>query len=196
MEKKYFKPPLILLIIFFCFASDLFAQENTDASKNEVQAAQEPQVNEEKTQSKKGFNLWETLCPFPIISVETGWPEPFSLDLGLEILFHDIHSGGGVMVRDGIYVLYNYAKGSDNKFYRASAGYVWTSMIFEFRAGGGVGFMKENGELLTTCFAEADARLFLLDVKLLYEIPLGNGYLKDYYRDNYFPLKLRIGLSL
>ena len=196
MEKKYFKPPLILLIIFFCFAGNLFAQENADASKNEVQAAQEPQVNEEKTQSKKGFDLWETLWPFPIVSVDTGWPESFSLDLGLELLFHDINSGGGVAVRDGIYVLYNYAKGSDNKFYRVSAGYVWSCMFLEFRAGGGIGFMKENGDLLTTCFAEADARLFLLDVKLLYEIPLGNGYLKDYYRDNYFPLKFRIGISL
>ena len=136
----------------------------------------------------------EIIFPFPIISIETGKPETFSFDLGIETLFIDFNNEG----RMGTYICYSYSRSPDDNFNRFSGGLAFGFMgLMEMRGGCGYGLMPKNHDVLHTFFTELSVRLFLLEVKTVFERPLKPSDLVEYYNDRYKDgVKLKIGLSI
>lgn len=136
----------------------------------------------------------EVVFPWPILSLESGYPEVFSADIGLETLFIPID----YEARAGIYFCYSYARSKYDNFHRFSAGLAWGMMgLFDAHGGAGYGLMPKNHEVLHTFFTEISLRMFLLEIKSVYERPLNPANLKEYYKDNYKDgFKFKIGLSI
>lgn len=188
-----------VLIILFIFTGSLFAQQ---ADNSPEQTNPEQTEKTEKTEKKEeapekkpiSFNdVMEAIWPWPILSLETGYPEQFSFDIGIETLFIPV----GYEDRAGLYFCYSYGKSTNDSFHRFSTGAAYGFMgLFDARVGLGVGLMPRNGDTLNTAFFEAVGRLFVIDLKLLCEFPISPGNLKEYYYDKYFPLKIKIGLSI
>ncbi|MBO4533699.1 MAG: hypothetical protein J5726_08415 [Treponema sp.] len=136
----------------------------------------------------------EALFPWPILSLESGYPEFFSADVGVETLFIPI----GNETRAGTYVCYSYARSKYDNFHRFSVGLACGMMgLFDAHGGVGCGLMPKNHEVLHTVFGEFSARMFLLEVKTIYETPLKPSGLKEYYNNRYTEgFKFKIGLSI
>ena len=140
--------------------------------------------------------FFETIFPFPILSVSTGKPEFLAADIGVETLFFQI-GDDSMESRAGTYFLFSPARSWDTSFFRFSTGLALGMMgLFEYRVGIGYGFMKEQNDFLHTYFYEVAGRLFLLQCKIIFENPIKPDNLVDYYKDRYKPLKIQIGISI
>ena len=146
-----------------------------------------------KEQSKID-EFMEKLFPWPILSLESGSPEVFSCDIGLETLFIPL----GYEDRAGTYICYSYGRSKKDNFHRFSTGLAWGMMgLFDVHGGVGYGLMPKNGEVLHTLFTEVSGRIFLLEVKGVFERPLKPDSLKEYYSSTYKDgVKFKIGLSI
>ena len=136
----------------------------------------------------------EAVFPWPILSLESGSPEVFSADIGLETLFIPI----GNETRAGTYFCYSYGRSKNDNFHRFSAGLACGMMgLFDAHGGAGYGLMPKNQEVLHTFFTEISIRMFLLEIKSVYERPLKPSGLKEYYTNRYNDgFKFKIGLSI
>ena len=188
MEKRKFS--FILIILIGLCTVNLFAQEETP---------EEPLVKEEikaeKSDFKKAFNrAMEIIWPWPILSLESGYPEVFSFDIGLETLFIPVD----YEARAGTYFAYGYARSKKDNFHRFSAGLAAGMMgLFDVHGGVGLGLMPKNHETLHTWFVEVSYRMFLLEIKIITEHPIKPSGLVEYYKANYKDgYKFKIGVSL
>ena len=170
MERRKF--PLIILFLITMTTSGLFAEEQSKLSK-----------------------FLEFLWPWPILSLETGYPEVFSCDIGLETLFISFDGYEAAM---GPYVCYGYARSKNDNFHRFSAGLACGKMgLFDMHGGVGCGLMPKNHEVLHTFFSEISFRFILLELKFIFERPLEPDILADYYNNTYDDgIKFKIGLSI
>ncbi|MCR5436901.1 MAG: hypothetical protein K6E97_07545 [Treponema sp.] len=206
MKKEKFLTFIFLIIFSVFFTNNIFAQSSDNTKETEkqeqIEQVQEEKSDEKKTKDEKDAvkkfgdsfeKFLEDYFPFPILSWEVGYPEIKSFEIGLESLFYEFKTE----LRTGVYFSYSYSESADDNFYRigigSATGYIG---IVEWRFGGGCGFMPRNGDTLNTAFFEAVGRLFVIDLKLLCEFPISPGNLKEYYYDKYFPLKIKIGLSI
>ena len=188
MEKRKFS--FILIILIGLCTVNLFAQEETP---------EEPLVKEEikaeKSDFKKAFNrAMEIIWPWPILSLESGYPEVFSFDIGLETLFIPVTDEG----RAGTYFAYGYARSKNDNFHRFSAGLALGAMgLFDAHGGVGLGLMPKNHETLQTWFIEVSYRMVILEIKIIDEKPLKPSSLVDYYNSTYKDgYKFKIGVSI
>ena len=168
MERRKF--PLIFLILTMLSVSSLFAEES------------------------KLDKFLEVVFPWPILSLESGYPEFFSADVGLETLFIPVD----YEARAGTYICYSYGRSKNDNFHRFSAGLALGMMgLFDIHGGVGYGLMPKNNEVLHTFFTEWSGRMFLLEVKVLFERPLKPAGLTEYYKNTYKDgIKFKIGLSI
>ena len=169
MERRKFS--LIIIFLITLTTSGLFAEEQSKLSK-----------------------FMEALFPWPILSLETGYPEVFSCDIGVETLFIPID----YEARMGPYVCYGYARSKNDNFHRFSAGLACGMMgLFDMHGGMGYGLMPKNHDKLHTMFTEFSFRLFLLELKFIFERPLKPDTLTEYYKKTYKDgIKFKIGLSI
>ena len=183
-----------VLIILFIFTGSLFAQQADNSPE---------QTNPEKTEKKEEApekkpvsfdDVMDAIWPWPILSLETGYPELFSFDIGIETLFIPV----GHEDRAGLYFCYSYGKSKNDSFHRFSTGVAYGFMgLFDARVGLGVGLMPKNDDTLHTFFIETSFRLFILEIKAVYERPRNPDYLVQYYNSTYDNgLKFKIGISL
>ena len=182
MEKR--KLSFIFIILIALCASNLFAEEEDEEEKsNFVYAC---------------ADVFEKLhiLPWPIISLESGYPEVFSFDLGLETLFIPVADEGCL----GTYFCFGYARSLKDNFFRFSAGIALGMMgLIDMHGGCGYGLMPKNHDVLHTFFTEASFRLIIFEFKCIYEKPLKPSNLVDYYKNTYTAkdgYKFKIGLSL
>lgn len=178
MEKR--KLSCIFIILIALCTSNLFAEE---------------QDEKEESTFEKSFNrAMEIIFPWPILSLETGYPEVFSFDIGLETLFIPVTNEA----RAGTYFAYGYARSKNDNFNRFSAGLALGMMgLFDAHAGVGIGLMPKNHETLQTWFVEVSYRLFILEIKIIDEKPLKPSGLVDYYNKRYKDVyKFKIGVSI
>lgn len=198
MEKRKFY--LIFFILIGLCAVYLFAQEQSDEAsvvEEEIveETPEEPVAKAEKSDFKKAFNrAIEIIWPWPIISLEFGYPEIFSFDIGLETLFIPVTNEA----RAGTYFAYGYARSKHDNFNRFSAGLALGMMgLFDAHAGVGIGLMPKNHQTLQTWFVEVSYRMFILEIKIIDEKPLKPSSLVDYYNSTYKDgYKFKIGLSI
>ena len=198
MEKRKFY--LIFFILIGLCAVNLFAQEQSDEAsvvEEEIveETPEEPVAKAEKSDFKKAFNrAMEIIWPWPILSLESGYPEVFSFDLGLETLFIPVADEGCV----GTYFCFGYARSLKDNFFRFSAGLALGMMgLFDVHGGVGIGLMPKNHETLQTWFIEVSYRMFILEIKIIDEKPLKPSSLVDYYNSTYKDgYKFKIGLSI
>ncbi|MBR4790899.1 MAG: hypothetical protein IK024_08435 [Treponema sp.] len=169
MERRKF--PLLFLILAALTVTNLSAEEQSKFDK-----------------------FLEAIFPFPILSLESGNPEVFSFDIGVETLFIPL----GEEDRAGTYFCYNYSRSKYDNFHRFSGGIAWGMMgLFEVRGGMGYGLMPKNNEVLHTLFTEISFRILLLEIKSVFERPLKPDNLADYYLNTYEDgVKFKIGLSI
>lgn len=168
----------------------LFAEEET--AKEEVV---EKEVKKEDSKFEKFLEkAIEIIFPWPILSLETGYPELFSIDIGLETLFVPIAD----IARTGPYVAYGYARSTHDNFNRFSAGLALGVMgLFDMHGGVGIGLMPRNHDVLHTWFVEISFRFIILEIKFIGERPLRPSDLVDYYNDTYKEgCKFKIGVSI
>lgn len=168
----------------------LFAGEET--AKEEVV---EKEVKKEDSKFEKFLEkAMEIIFPWPILSLETGYPELFSIDVGLETLFVPIAD----IARTGPYVAYGYARSIHDNFNRFSAGLALGAMgLFDMHGGVGIGLMSRNHDVLHTWFVEISFRFIILEIKFIGERPLRPSDLVDYYNDTYKEgCKFKIGISI
>ncbi|MCR4899508.1 MAG: hypothetical protein K5907_01660 [Treponema sp.] len=178
MEKRKFS--FILIILIGLCSSNLFAEDQSKA---------------EKSTFEKSFNrAMEIIFPWPILSLETGRPEVFSFDIGLETLFIPVT----YEARAGTYFAYGYARSKKDNFNRFSAGFALGMMgLFDAHAGVGLGLMPKNHETLHSWFVEVSYRMFLLEIKIITEHPIKPSGLVEYYKANYKDgYKFKIGISI
>ena len=180
MEKR--KLSFIFIILIALCSSNLFAEEEDEEEKsNFVYAC---------------ADVFEKLhiLPWPIISLESGYPEVFSFDLGLETLFIPVADEGCV----GTYFCFGYARSLKDNFFRFSAGIALGMMgLFDVHGGVGIGLMPKNHETLQTWFIEVSYRMIILEIKIIDEKPLKPSSLVDYYNSTYKDgYKFKIGLSI
>ena len=188
MEKRKFY--LIFFILIGLCAVNLFAQEET-LEKPLVEEEAKP----EKSEFAKAFNrAMEIILPWPILSLESGYPEVFSFDIGLETLFIPVADEGCV----GTYFCFGYARSLKDNFFRFSAGLALGMMgLFDVHGGVGIGLMPKNHETLQTWFIEVSYRMVILEIKIIDEKPLKPSSLVDYYNSTYKDgYKFKIGLSI
>ena len=198
MEKRKFY--LIFFILIGLCAVNLFAQEQSDEAsvvEEEIveETPEEPVAKAEKSDFKKAFNrAMEIIWPWPILSLESGYPEVFSFDIGLETLFITVADEGCV----GTYFCFGYARSLKDNFFRFSAGLAFGMMgLFDVHGGVGIGLMPKNHETLQTWFIEVSYRLIILEIKIIDEKPLKPSSLVDYYNSTYKDgYKFKIGLSI
>ncbi|MBO7583043.1 MAG: hypothetical protein J6T20_04570 [Treponema sp.] len=198
MEKRKFY--LIFFILIGLCAVNLFAQEQSDEAsvvEEEIveETPEEPVAKAEKSDFKKAFNrAMEIIWPWPILSLESGYPEVFSFDIGLETLFIPVADEGCV----GTYFCFGYARSLKDNFFRFSAGLAFGMMgLFDVHGGVGIGLMPKNHETLQTWFIEVSYRLIILEIKIIDEKPLKPSSLVDYYNSTYKDgYKFKIGLSI
>ena len=198
MEKRKFY--LIFFILIGLCAVNLFAQEQSDEAsvvEEEIveKTPEEPVAKAEKSDFKKAFNrAMEIIWPWPILSLESGYPEVFSFDLGLETLFIPVADEGCV----GTYFCFGYARSLKDNFFRFSAGIALGMMgLFDVHGGVGIGLMPKNHETLQTWFIEVSYRMIILEIKIIDEKPLKPSSLVDYYNSTYKDgYKFKIGLSI
>lgn len=178
----------------------MFAQEQSDeASVVEEEIVEEtpekPVAKAEKSDFKKAFNrAMEIIWPWPILSLESGYPEVFSFDIGLETLFIPVTNEA----RAGTYFAYGYARSKKDNFNRFSAGLALGMMgLFDVHSGVGLGLMPKDHETLHTWFVEVSYRMFLLEIKIITEHPIKPSELVEYYKANYKDgYKFKIGVSI
>ena len=198
MEKRKFY--LIFFILIGLCAVNLFAQEQSDEAsvvEEEIveETPEEPVAKAEKSDFKKAFNrAMEIIWPWPILSLESGYPEVFSFDIGLETLFIPVADEGCV----GTYFCFGYARSLKDNFYRFSAGSALGMMgLFDVHGGVRIGLMPKNHETLQTWFIEVSYRMIILEIKIIDEKPLKPSSLVDYYNSTYKDgYKFKIGLSI
>lgn len=218
MEKRKLSFIFVILIAF-C-ASSLFAEEQTvEATVVEDQTVEERVVEDQNVEAlfageetakeqvvekqakkeKSNFEKFvdkamEIISPWPILSLETGYPELFSIDIGLETLFIPIPDEA----RAGTYVAYGYARSIHDNFNRFSAGLALGAMgLFDMHGGVGIGLMPRNHDVLHTWFVEISFRFIILEIKFIGERPLRPSDLVDYYNDTYKEgCKFKIGISI
>lgn len=191
MEKR--KLSFIFLILIALCSSNLFAEEEDE--EQIIEETKEEQPKAEKSTFEKSFDrAMEIIFPWPIISLEFGYPEIFSFDIGLETLFIPITNEA----RAGTYFAYGYARSKHDNFNRFSAGLALGMMgLFDAHAGVGIGLMPKNHQTLQTWFVEVSYRLFILEIKIIDEKPLKPSSLVDYYNSTYKDgYKFKIGLSI
>jgi hypothetical protein len=210
---------IFIILIAFC-ASSLFAEEQTVgaavAEEQTVEAkivedqsvgalfageetAKEEVVEKEVKKEESKFEKFlekamEIIFPWPILSLETGYPELFSIDIGLETFFIPIAD----YARTGPYVAYGYARSIHDNFNRFSAGLALGMMgLFDIHGGVGIGLMPRNHDVLHTWFMEISFRFLILEIKFIGEKPLRPSDLVDYYNDTYKEgCKFKIGVSI
>lgn len=209
MNKKRMTVFLTITVFLAFFANTLYAQESTELTlsdlmqmdepmqehvqENEVEKAPEDNTTEgEKTEDK---DKNDEMVFFPVLSVSWGSQEKWSMDLGGDFLWNKTAD-----ISTGFYGMFEYSgsDSQDNMFFRLSAGsstYCTKFWMLTLRVGGGVGIMPEDKQLLLTAFAEASLSGIILEVKVIYEFPLGPEELKNYYNDNYSPFKVKVGLA-
>ena len=198
MEKRKFY--LIFFILIGLCAVNLFAQEQSDEAsvvEEEIveETPEEPVAKAEKSDFKKAFNrAMEIIWPWPIISLESRYPEVFTFDKGLETLFIPVADEGCV----GTYFCFGYARSLKDNFFRFSAGLALGMMgLFDVHGGVGIGLMPKNHETLQTWFIEVSYRMIILEIKIIDEKPLKPSSLVDYYNSTYKDgYKFKIGLSI
>ena len=180
MEKR--KLSFLFFILIALCASNLFAEEENEEEKsNFVYAC---------------ADVFEKLhiLPWPIISLESGYPEVFSFDLGLETLFIPVADEGCL----GTYFCFGYARSLKDNFFRFSAGLALGMMgLFDVHGGVGIGLMPKNHETLQTWFIEVSYRMVIHEIKIIDEKPLKPSSLVDYYKKTYKDgYKFKIGVSI
>ena len=159
MEKRKFY--FIFIILVGLCAANLFAQEQNDetvvveeeiveepvAGKESLEAPPAEEAKPEKSEFAKAFNrAMEIIWPWPILSLESGYPEVFSFDIGLETLFIPVTDEG----RAGTYFAYGYARSKHDNFNRFSAGLALGMMgLFDAHGGVGLGLMPRNCSSIT-----------------------------------------------
>lgn len=175
MRKKLIITLLSLILILQFNITYLFAQESEPA-KDPLLTLMKPIV-------------------FPCLSIRGGIPDPFSVDAGVNVYFLTPPTIEFI-VAFGVYTKYSYAKNNDNNFHRFSGGVSLECLgLMGCKAGAGYGLMPRNGERLSTWFIELTGRLFILDLKFMYEFPVSNNELKAYYQENFKPFKFNIGIG-
>lgn len=207
MEKR--KISLLFIILTTLCVSNLFAEEQVEEyaeellieeaieDQSEADQTKEDQPKAEKSKFAKAFNnAMEIIFPWPIVSLETGYPEVFSIDLGLETLIIPLSEFG----RAGPYFAFGYARSIYDNFFRFSTGFAFGAMGFvDMHGGFGCGIMPKNHEKLYTFFTEFSVRYIIFEVKFMYEKPLEPSNLVDYYKTTYPSedgYKFKIGLSI
>ncbi len=221
MNKKKMTIFLTIAVFLAFFANTLYAQESSELTINDLMQMDEPKqekiqekevekVPEDKTiqepkleqedkttEGEKTENKDENeeMVFFPVFSVSWGTPENWSMDLGGDFVWNKTAD-----ISTGFYGMFEYSKSDspDNMFFRLSAGSstICTKFwLLWLRVGGGLGIMPENNQLLLTAFAEASLSGMIVEVKVIYEFPLGPEELKNYYNDNYSPFKVKVGLA-
>ena len=191
MEKR--KLSFIFIILIALCASNLFAEEEDE--EQIIEETKEEQPKAEKSTFEQSINrAMEIIWPWPILSLESGYPEVFSFDLGLETLFIPVADEGCL----GTYFCFGYARSLKDNFFRFSAGIAFGMMgLFDAHAGVGIGLMPKNHQTLQTWFVEVSYRLIILEIKIIDEKPLKPSSLVDYYNSTYKDgYKLKIGLSI
>lgn len=193
MKSRKFLSVLFLIIFSLFSVNNLFAEESNDTQSEEDILKDIQEEIEEVLNPEKGFNFFDVFFPMPIFSLDIGYPENFSFDLGIESLFYHIDSD----LRTGVYLLFACSQASDDRFYRFSTGSATGFLgMVEWRLGAGYGTMLKEHEWLHSCFLEAAARIFLLDLKMIFELPIAPADLRNYYWNTYIPVKFKIGISV
>ncbi|MBR6154025.1 MAG: hypothetical protein IKQ43_06280 [Treponema sp.] len=221
MNKKKMTVFLTIAVFLAFFANALYAQESSELTINDLMQMDEPKqeqiqekevekVPEDKTiqepkleqedkttegEKTEDKDKNEEMFVFPVFSISWGTPENWSMDLGGDFLWYKTAD-----ISTGFYGMFEYSDSDsqDNMFFRLSAGsstYCTKFWMLTLRVGGGLGIMPENNQLLLTAFAEASLSGMIVEVKVIYEFPLGPEELKNYYNDNYSPFKVKVGLA-
>lgn len=134
------------------------------------------------------------VLPFPSFGVHTGKQEYLSGDLGFNLFFSFDKSE--LISATGPYVRASAATDFNTGFYRFSAGLGTEVMgFFGWKGGIGYGIIPKNDFIINTIFIEASARALLLDIKVIYEMPIFDLEQREYYFNNFNCYKFNIGLS-
>ncbi|MDD5930564.1 MAG: hypothetical protein PUC37_12250 [Spirochaetales bacterium] len=133
------------------------------------------------------------VLPIPSFGVHTGRQEYLSGDLGFNLLFS--FDTSELVSATGPYVRASAATDFDTGFFRFSGGIGTEVMGFlGWKLGLGYGIIPKNDFIINTTFFEASARALLLDIKIIYEMPISEPEHREYYLNKYNTFKFNIGL--